>query len=205
MFKKAFACLILVCASQVSVASFITHNGYTLDTDTNIVSDGTLEWLQWDETLGQFAASAIGSFAGWRLASSRDMISLFSDFGFDWNLSTPVIESNVINFVSLFGDTQSGARKSSAALFSADFINNGLANVFESYETGLFRKRTIDVGYVLDPINLLNFPWFNKEDFGVALVRDVEDVPVPASLSILLFGLAGVLLRSKRHAYTNPS
>jgi len=43
--------------SEGAFAGLITYNGHTLDENTNIVTGGGLEWLQWTETKGQSVVS----------------------------------------------------------------------------------------------------------------------------------------------------
>ena len=61
-------------------AALITHNGYMLNTNTNIVTGGGLEWLQWDVTLGMSISDALtnvaGTFDGGRLDSCNQHASL---------------------------------------------------------------------------------------------------------------------------------
>ena len=85
-FWKLFSVASLLSASQLANASLINVNGYSLNTETNIVSDGTLEWLQWDETKGLSIESALDKHAGWSLASNDQMANLFNDFftGMTW-------------------------------------------------------------------------------------------------------------------------
>jgi hypothetical protein len=71
----------------------ITHNDYTLNPTTNIVThtDGT-EWLQWDVTKGQSILDALGAYAGegWVLAGDAQMAELFGRFG--WSLEMDMLE-----------------------------------------------------------------------------------------------------------------
>lgn len=87
-----FALMVLTLASKTS-AALINYNGYTLDEETNIVTDGTLEWLQWDVTRGMSIDTAIADIAdgfidgveyglGWTLASNIQMAGVFNVFGF---------------------------------------------------------------------------------------------------------------------------
>lgn len=76
----------LLSASQFANASLINVNGYSLNTETNIVSDGTLEWLQWDETKGLSIEAALDKHTGWGLATNNQMANLFNNFftGMTW-------------------------------------------------------------------------------------------------------------------------
>ena len=109
-------------------ATLITHNGYTLDTDTKIVSNGVVEWLQWNQTTGMSINEALSAFSGedWQLATNSQMAELFNAFDlsygkFIWtneeNLSQTYdgptdgiaiedwINDRELKFVSLFADT----------------------------------------------------------------------------------------------------
>jgi hypothetical protein len=107
-------------------AALITYNGYTLDTDTDIVTGGGLEWLQWDVTIGESINSALaangifgGNYyrAGWTLATNAHMAALFDAFSFNsttdenqykqTNLpyEAGTDETNMDFFISLFGTT----------------------------------------------------------------------------------------------------
>lgn len=86
-----FVSVLLMSASEVT-AELVEYNGYTLDESTNIVSDGNLEWLQWDVTRGMSIDTALAEIAdgdidgvdygtGWALASNFQMATLFNVFG----------------------------------------------------------------------------------------------------------------------------
>ncbi|GFD95558.1 hypothetical protein KUL156_10750 [Alteromonas sp. KUL156] len=85
---------LLLSASFNGTSAIIESRGYSLDTSTNIITGGGLEWLNWDETIGlsetEFNQSPLAS--SWRVASSREMYSLLNTFfepsqGIDENLS----------------------------------------------------------------------------------------------------------------------
>lgn len=86
---KNIVCFIGLSFSLAASASLISYNGYTLDTDTNIVTGGGVQWLQWDVTTNQSintALAANGVFdgtnygSGWELASNLQLASLFDAF-----------------------------------------------------------------------------------------------------------------------------
>jgi hypothetical protein len=91
--------------SYGSNAALTSYKGYTLNEETNIVSGGGLEWLQWDVTDGLSVNDAlrdiedgvIDSFVsdrdenesldinyglGWRIANSVEVAALFNAFKF---------------------------------------------------------------------------------------------------------------------------
>jgi len=75
--------VILFALTNFAHATLITHNDYTLNTDTNIVTHGSLQWLQWDETsntsISDFYNDAVLS-KKWKFASSQQMSDLFNDW-----------------------------------------------------------------------------------------------------------------------------
>ena len=89
--KKIIMGLSLLFTCSFANAALITYNNYTLDEDTNIVSGGGLEWLQWDVTVGMTINEALADIAdgiinginygsGWQLASNVQMAALFNAF-----------------------------------------------------------------------------------------------------------------------------
>lgn len=119
--------LTVTCFFNAANASLISYNGYTLDTDTDIVTGGGLEWLQWDVTVGESISSAIDSNgifnglnygAGWTLASNLQMATLFDSFGFNSTANESLFSSTeapytvgvddspVDFFIQMFGTTE---------------------------------------------------------------------------------------------------
>lgn len=213
-------------ASTVS-ATLISHNGYTLDTDTNIVSDGTLEWLRWDQTIGRSVNQAVAEFGGdgWGVASNVQMAQLFNAFfvtsnGIPWDAdenthqetsysySDGQVESSL--FMELFGITgikdiclscNGDSRNETYALFGHDLdadLLHSRAYVFDSYKVGS-TTRPQWIGLPLDFVTNAN------PAVGVALVRNANldasaNIPEPASIALVALGLAGMsLLRRKQH------
>ena len=81
---SAASAAIAFALSTSTHAAIVTHNGYSLDTETNIVTDGNLEWLQWNMTTGMSINQALSMYSedGWRLASNVEMAELFNSFAF---------------------------------------------------------------------------------------------------------------------------
>lgn len=82
MLKSAFACLILLASSSLH-ASIVSYKGLELDPVNNTVSDGSIEWLQWNQTIGMSVSdyrNNIGGFKsqGWKLASRGMVADLFN-------------------------------------------------------------------------------------------------------------------------------
>lgn len=82
-------CMAMAFSSQAAV---ITHNGFSSDSNTQIVTGGGLEWLRWDLTAGMSIEQATADIAdgtinnvnvgtGWRLASNAEMAVMLNTFG----------------------------------------------------------------------------------------------------------------------------
>ena len=121
--KNTIAFLLLLVSIQAN-AILITERGFTLDTETNIVTDGVLEWLQWDELIGRGVADVLSDpfYDGWEIASTEQVADLFNTF-FDLDplrdgeSTWPSVEDtlqtrfrdygegdeDVVDFLSLFG------------------------------------------------------------------------------------------------------
>lgn len=152
MFKKILVPLMLLTLCSHVSAALITHNGYTLDDTTSIVTDGTTEWLQWDLTIGSTINQALATYAadGWVLASNTQMSKLFNVFGFGvpaFDVREDGIQERndkanelYIQFVELFGAVStfidqcavitipsciSGPIAGSSALYGSDNDNDG--------------------------------------------------------------------------------
>jgi hypothetical protein len=196
-------------------AALITHNNYTLNTDTNIVShtDGT-EWLQWDVTLNMTIDSALSSYAsqGWMLASNTQMAGLFTDFGWGSSLldddntvsymaySHRTEESSSDKFIALFGITSSGGFQSlqSNALFGNDPDQDGFIKIASIGSDRCIRDCSFSYGTTMD-----DFASFTRDSHpydeqrssgGIALVR-VAVVPEPSASLIFVLGLMGLASR----------
>jgi len=66
--------------SIVAHAASISHNGYTLDRTTDIVTGKGLRWLGWEQTRGKSIDQALEQNAGWRLATNDEVATLFNSF-----------------------------------------------------------------------------------------------------------------------------
>lgn len=217
--KSALLGLAII-SSQTAFASLITHNGYTLDTNTQIVSNSETEWLQWSLTRGVSIEDALGTYAGqgWSLANNIQMVSLFDDFGWDASENENVASVNLAdytdatdisamdNFIELFGSTRYqegpsygtgiGALNYTIALFGSDLDLDGYYNnatIRSDYQKLLNQVfPTTDDGAILYT-DSLTLDWSNQF-YGVALVRAVS-VPEPTTLSFFVLALFGLLFR----------
>jgi len=141
---------VCMAVSGLANAVPITHNDYTLNPTTNIVThtDGT-DWLQWDVTIGESINSALSKYAseGWMLASNAQMAGLFTDFGWGSSVqeddtvatigtySASADESAMDEFIELFGTTYSNqvgcsqldilCQRRTSALFGSDLDDDG--------------------------------------------------------------------------------
>ena len=217
LLKAAFTGLVLI-VSITGNASLITKNGYTLNTETNIITDGTLEWLQWDLTVGLTLSEALNlnPVDGFMLATNTQVKNLFNGWGFqnvpansfgdteDEAYGTSVISPSLTyqDFVFIFGVTEDGSfgdnqNQTSEALYGIDSDADNLINLAE-------------VRWRIDPTSLnsvrqiarLSGDEYTKGGFydnkGWALVRNANtssQVPEPSTLAIFALGVIGLALR----------
>lgn len=217
----AFSILLTTFLASYVNAGLITHNGYTLNKETNIVTNGQLEWLQWDVTVEQSVNNSLTTHGinGWRLAGATEVAGLFNDFfssieTFDAKTTTPLenthqnvslIDSEYSfglanQFIELFGDTlvatgfsfdYGDAFESTAAIFGDDVDGDGKYN-----GAWVFDESTLQDGSLLEGSARLSsdlfFPNLTYTRRGVALVREPVPVSVPEPGSITLL-LIGLL------------
>ena len=182
-------------------AALVSHHGYTLDTETNIVTGGGLEWLQWDVTLGDSVNTALGNHAanGWRVATNTEMSTLLNAFPFGMvfddiestqqTISLASEGDKAAEFIALFGETQlsSPTNKRSQATYGTDLNANGYINhTYIEYWSSINRL------FVADYRDAGPYVFFTVDtplaNGGVALVR-LEGIPIPAALWLLGSGL----------------
>ncbi len=213
--------LAIILISGLANASLITHNGYTLNTETNIVSDSDYEFLQWSITKGQSINEALQKYGGdgWSLVSHSLMSEVFSDFGFESSLGAHIEamtvgsytadsdETRFDEFLELFGptfshlaprygvglDTYTGTQ----ATYDVGIVNTtqySLASVVSDFTVDgrEFDYRARDSG------NFSNTDRNQKHGpTGIALMRTrlAAPVPEPTTASILALGLISLVSR----------
>ncbi|CAI3966901.1 hypothetical protein [Alteromonas macleodii] len=120
LLKAALTTLLLLISFNGSSA-IIESRGYSLDTSTNIITGGELEWLNWDETISMSVANVYDSplFSGWRLATSGEMYELLNTF-FGPNLA---IDTSLNSRQRLNGDFGAEFGEDFFALFTG-FMDN---------------------------------------------------------------------------------
>lgn len=219
MFKRTILfCVVILSAKAGAIP--VTHNGYTLETSTKIITSGHLEWLQWKSTAGLSIDDALAQYsaAGWRLANEKEMAGLMNDFfGFAYTFDTkenteeyvrfPFVEGDTGDeptnqFLALFGYTVtnysgSGEEKQRRviAYYGDDADGDGWYNRAEVFDD--FRD---DRGYEVYGQAFMSgdtksgaLSYHSGSGTGVALVRSV--VPVPAAAWLFgsaLLGLVGL-------------
>lgn len=208
----------LLAFSLASHSATISYQGYTLDTNTHIVSDGGIEWLQWSQTSNQTVNNALATYAasGWRLASNYEMAQLFNNFGLGSHAGVTFVddeslyqsaffpfdaaEEGITNqFLELFGlsfpqnvlqcNSLPGSCDQTFALFGSDNDGDGFINIAKVSDDWGGYSSSIS----LDPDNFYTLD-NTSLSVGVALVRG-SVVPIPAAawlfasaLSLVLFG-----------------
>ncbi|WP_416306412.1 PEP-CTERM sorting domain-containing protein [Neptunicella sp. SCSIO 80796] len=203
--KKHLVCpvilLLLVVSSAYSPhanSALITHRGYTLDTNTQIFTDGDVEWLRWDLTVGMSINQALTLYQaeGWRLTSNSQMVQLYKDFfsGFDWNSTLGNDDISIGEYVevryfqafaSIVGVTLDAFGGIIDVLYGDDPDADGYYRMASAYYTDY------DPGAGLGSDQFNRSADYNRSDVGIALSRVVTQtvVPEPASLWVLITGL----------------
>ncbi|WDE03843.1 PEP-CTERM sorting domain-containing protein [Thalassomonas viridans] len=208
---------IVLLHSSFANASLISHSGYTLDTETNIVSGETLEWLQWDETAGLTVEQVLNDYDGWSLATNNQMAQLFSDFFPEYTWTTDEglyqdnwgvfgVDSSHVNFVELFGATYTIADDSKDNFFDEYAVTSAYFGHDQNQDGGINSAYVRDdygfasSGREVAPLAMLTSDWVTPADqgesrYGVALVRSITGgentvtVPEPSALVMLALGL----------------
>jgi hypothetical protein len=224
--KKTLA-LIGLTVSLSANAATVSYYGYSLDTDTNIVTGGGLEWLQWDETIGMSLDDALAAYPNMRGATNAEIAALLNSFEFGmvfddiestsqgipspFDSNTESIQHH--NFIELFGITcptcpdygspawAGGAemRTLSAAYFGDEDGDGKINNVYvrDDFLIGFTQIE----GYV----TLYGEGWNTDTRDSEAGIALVSAVPLPAAAWLFISAIAGLagakrLSRSKGSA-----
>jgi len=220
--KKIILGTSILLASFASNAGLITHNGYQLDTNSNIIKDVSnntdLEWLKWDVTLTDNSINdylnGLGGYVndGWELATQSQAVELYSAF-----FGTLDKDGNSI-------DSDENTKQDYAYATSSNGNLNVAQNFIELFGiTGSFPAYTYSVGVLADEdqdgehsyaialdwgTHILPRMWWEginensnllTNGRGLAFVRSSSDlsqeVPEPSTLAIFMLGIMGVASR----------
>jgi len=225
--KLASASLALTLATQAHGA-IISYGGYTHDTTANIVTGNDLEWLQWDRTVGESInsiQSQLNTLEGgdWRVASVADMAQLLNAFDFGMTFEPDENTSQLLNTGFSVGDPGTEADE----LFITMFGEHTIENCYSGLSSDCFTRTGAIYGHDDDQDGYYNWVaisddeiWFGPSGLtedggnvitygdvvlsnesawsGVALVRDVSAVPVPAAVWLFGSGLIGLVGFARR-------
>ncbi|QHJ11412.1 hypothetical protein FX988_01641 [Paraglaciecola mesophila] len=170
----------VVCMSHFAHGALITRNDFSLDTSTNIITGNGLNWTRWDTLAGVSINQALTSYseAGWRLASSDEMIGMYSHFisGIDWHsaqdenseVSDFISVDDYQNLVAIFGVSQNAFGGISNIMFGNDLDNDGAYRSAGAYYT----DSEPAAGIYSD--NSRHSADFSASDFSVQLVRAIN-------------------------------
>jgi hypothetical protein len=221
---KVFVGVAAILYSLTATSTIISHNGFDLDTDTNIVKGNDLEWLQWDETIGESIEQSIlaRSIDGWRSATTFEMAALLNSFNFGvtfdgstnvtqtlispWTLSEISIHNN---FISLFGITNSDAFDINDPLTFSGALSSGPLTIGGQtiFRGGIKDDFYHPLGGMVDHRvafdSLFEELSYSDNQYGIALVRapsekEVNPVPSPPTLTIFILGLLFLSYRRKK-------
>lgn len=192
---------LLICHS--TNAAIIKQNDFSLDTDTNVVTGNGLNWTRWDTLAGVSINQALSLYApdGWRLASSEEMVEMYSHFipSVNWVASLDE-NSGIGEFISdddyhalttIFGVSLSAFGGISNVIFGNDFDNDGAYRSAGAYYTDFDPAAGIyadDSRFTVD---------FSSSEHSVQLVKALS-VREPKLTSVLIF-LILLLLAIKHH------
>lgn len=201
-----YVCILsVVCVSHYANGALITRNNFSLDTSTNIITGNGLNWTRWDTLANVSINQALNLYSadGWRLASSDEMIGMYSNFipGVDWS-SARGENSAVSDFISvddyhdlitIFGVSFNEFGGISNIIFGNDLDNDGAYRSAGAYYTDY------DPAAGIYADNSRNTVDFSASDYSVQLVRAIS-VAEPKLGHLLLVGFL-ILIISKREKF----
>lgn len=217
-FLKAVIAGLTLSGSSFANATLLTLNGYTLDTETSIVSKGNIEYLQWSVTTSNSIESALNLYAddGWSLVSNLLMSEIFTDFGFNstnnenesvttkGNYTSDTDTTNYDHFIQLFGLTFTWAGtdgmglgvdgfERTSALFGADMDGDGFYNSASVSSDYTSYSTELESSAELSADGNHNHTKASRDLVGIALMR--IQVPEPSTLAIFALGIVGLASR----------
>jgi len=221
--------LLLACfLSGIANAGIISYKNYTHDESTNFVIGNSLEWLQWDVTIGQSIDQALGGIAttydggGWRLASNVEMSSLFNtfDFGMTFTPAESITQSHTLaydsinelgphnTFIDMFGDTYAAGGyfldngdpfRDSRAYYGSDADDDNHYNIANVSDDYIER----DFTKYGSKAELVFDDWFpSSRVYGRAGVALVREIPAPSTFYIFTVGLLFLYRQLLKNATT---
>ena len=162
-----------------SYAGLITHSGFTLDTDTNIVSNGEQEWLQWDQTINASFDDVLNEHTGWSIANADQMVGLLANFFGTAGVSASKKsyglkgvyneDSDYINFIELFGYTERSANFNNGRdrlTYNDGYLRTSVRFTDDRMSEGLLRKATITDDYATSRYCSFCSPRYNSGTSG---------------------------------------
>lgn len=211
--------------STTAFAGLITFGNYSLDEDTNIVTDTSrqIEWLQWDMTKGLSIEQALDEFgsAGWKLSSNVQMASLYSDFGL---MSSSIEDKFILNtldynaddgdktvydqLIKLFGATEiaeggefgigDDALRETLVLYGSDLDNDGLyrASIINSDFTRLYNSGLGKIRYQAGLVQDVYSTNFIRPSGGMGVALvRANSVNAPATIGLMTLVIVGLAFR----------
>jgi len=215
--KVLVAGLALVMASSLANATIISGTDTHTTSDGSVVNLSGLDWLSWDETLGQTRTSIENGWGGllsdgWRYASVSEY-SLFMNSVFDYHgdWSTDNQDGAQWIYDNIYGSTETGPSGGNSVQYYNIY---GLDNECADAQTtcyGYFRIHSADwssgeVNMGWSHVTQHNGTRMRADNMSsyassAMLVRQAASVPEPATITLLGMGLLGLgVVRRRRQA-----
>lgn len=231
MFKFYCVFLFLLISPSSSFAALISHYGYTLDTETNIISNGKLEWLRWDQNknISWDTSKNSSLYSSWDIANNSQVKGLFDDFFSnpyrEWDADPATEQRFRLPYEETYNDRQNafldlfGFNEKDDVLYDPDSKLNVWRQITVIYgedhdDDYLVNTATVsnaviqyDYGrnnYIGGYINL-HRDWHTifgiHENHSVALVRAAIQVNEPAVAALFLFFVVLVIQRVRHKKF----